>query len=113
MSKIQKIRVLEFAKFQAKLVGLMGFVLGVIYSFGGLLIDSLVTLGWFTSNETTGLSLGSLLAFGALIVMPIIGVVGGFLLGLLEGATYLLFKKWLGKVSLDFRVNEPDKKNPK
>lgn len=52
-----------------------GLVLGAIYSFGGLIIDSLVSMGYLSPAKmgTTGLSYGSILAFGALIGLPVIG----------------------------------------
>ena len=61
--------------------GTIGLILGIIYSFGGLLIDILVTLDIIISTETPGLSYGSILAFGALIVMPILFVIIGFFVG--------------------------------
>ena len=52
----------------------LGLACGVLYAFGGLIIDLF----------TTGLNRGTWLAFGALIGMPAIfsvaGLVGGFLL---------------------------------
>ena len=60
---------------------LIGLVLGIIYSVGGLIVDASVTLGWITSAETPGLSWGTVLAFGALIGMPIIFAIPGVVLG--------------------------------
>ena len=72
MVKVKKIGVISFTKLHTILGALVGLILGVIYSFGGLLIDTLVTMGWITSQETPGLSYGTVLAFGSLIGMPII-----------------------------------------
>jgi hypothetical protein len=49
----------------------LGLGLGVLYSFGGLVYDL----------TTTGLNLGTALAFGALVGMPLIFAVIGFTLG--------------------------------
>ncbi len=51
----------------------LGLLLGVIYAFGGLIIDL----------ATIGLNWGTLMAFGALIGMPAIFASAGFILGLL------------------------------
>lgn len=61
---------------------LMGFICGILYSFGGLIIDSLVSLDWVESNDTPGLSIGTLYAFGALLGMPLIGACIGSFSGL-------------------------------
>ncbi|MBT8324514.1 MAG: hypothetical protein KJO96_04380, partial [Winogradskyella sp.] len=60
-------RIFKIAKYQSILLGLLGVVAGILYAFGGLVIDTLVSLDWITSNETPGLSYGTFLAFGALI----------------------------------------------
>ena len=51
----------------------LGLVCGVLYSFGGLVVDLL----------TIGLNWGTVLAFGALVGMPIIFGTFGFFLGAL------------------------------
>ncbi len=102
MQKLKKLGVFSFAKLQAVMGAIIGLVLGIIYSFGGLIIDALVTLGWITSDETPGLSYGTVLAFGALVGMPIFFTVAGFLLGLLEAILYNLYAKWFGGLRIDF-----------
>jgi hypothetical protein len=96
-----KIKILSFAKFQAVLGALIGLLAGILYSFGGLVIDILVSLGWITSTETPGLSYGTVLAFGALIWMPAIFTAIGFFLGIIEAILYNLFAKWI-RMKLDF-----------
>ncbi|MGC6480386.1 MAG: hypothetical protein ACON42_08415 [Flavobacteriaceae bacterium] len=51
---------------------LFGICAGVLYAFGGLIIDLGVSLGWLSGLQmgTPGLSIGTLWAFGALIGMP-------------------------------------------
>ncbi|MFQ5677381.1 MAG: hypothetical protein ACE5G1_15945, partial [bacterium] len=77
---------------------LIGLILGILYSFGGLIIDALVSMGWITSAETPGLSFGTVLAFGALIGMPIIFATFGFIVGLIEAFLYNLFARWFGGI---------------
>ena len=97
-----KINPFSFARFQAVLGALLGLIAGIFYSFGGLIIDTLVTLGWVTTSETPGLSLGTVLAFGALIGMPIIFATFGFIVGLIEAFLYNLFARWFSGMEIDF-----------
>jgi hypothetical protein len=102
MAKLNKIRVIKFAKFQSFLLALLGFLAGFLYSFGGLIIDTLVSIDLITSNETPGLSYGTILAFGALIGMPMIFAIFGFLLGFIEAALYNLFVTFFEANKIDF-----------
>ncbi len=99
---MKRLRVLAFAKFQAILTALLGLLAGVLYSFGGLILDSMVTLGWIVSDETPGLSYGTLLAFGALIGMPFIFAIIGFVTGIIEAILFNIFSKWFDQIKLDF-----------
>ncbi|MDD9953602.1 MAG: hypothetical protein OXR66_04650 [Candidatus Woesearchaeota archaeon] len=87
---MKKLNILHYAKLHTAVWALLGLLAGILYSFGGLLIDTLVTLGWITSAETPGLSYGTLLAFQALIGMPILFAGFGFLTGLLGAFLYNL-----------------------
>ncbi len=103
MAKVKKIEVLSFTKLHTVLGALIGLILGILYSFGGLLIDTLVTLGWITSQETPGLSYGTVLAFGALIGMPIIFALFGLIIGFIEALLYNLFARWFGGIKINFK----------
>ena len=85
-----------FALFQAKLFALLGLLLGIIYSVGGLVVDSMVSLGWLVSSETPGLSEGTLLAFGALIGMPLIAAAVGLIIGLIGALLYNFWSACFG-----------------
>lgn len=106
MKEYRKLNVFALAKFQAVLLFLIGLLCGILYSFGGLLIDIFVSLDLLSSveMETPGLSYGTFLAFGALIGMPIIFAIIGFLLGMLEALLYNLFSKWIHFLRLDFHL---------
>jgi hypothetical protein len=106
MGRIQRIKIYAFAKFQAFLFGLVGIVFGILYSFGSLIIDLLVSIGLVTNSETLGLSYGTILAFGALIGMPIIFITIGFLSGIVEAILYNLFTKWFSGLTINFIQNE-------
>ncbi len=104
MAKVKKINLISLAKFQAFLMLLVGLVAGILYSFGGLIIDITVSLGLISSTtaETPGLSYGTVLAFGALIGMPIIFAAFGFIAGLVEAFLYNVSSKWFGGMEMNF-----------
>jgi hypothetical protein len=102
MAKVKKIDILPFVKFQTIMGAIIGLILGIIYSFGGLIIDTLVSVGLVISSETPGLSYGTVLAFGALIGMPIIFLIFGFIIGLIEVFLFNLFARWIGAIKIDF-----------
>lgn len=54
---------------------MLGILLGILYSFGGLIVDLF----------TMGLNYGTLLAFGALIGMPLIFGASGLAVGIFVG----------------------------
>ncbi len=68
-------KVLRTAVRFAKWMGYLSLACGVLYSFGGLVVDLL----------TIGLNWGTVLAFGALVGMPVIFATFGFLLCALIG----------------------------
>jgi len=103
-STSNKINIIPFLKFHIVIGALLGFLLGVIYSFGGLIVDVLVSLDSLSSKETPGLSYGTALAFGALLGMPIIFATTGLLFGLLQFVIYNLFSKFLSGLDLDFEL---------
>lgn len=70
--------VLRYAKLQATIMGIIGLLLGIIYSVGGFFVDLF----------TIGLNEGTALAFGALIGMPLIGIIFGFVTGIIGAYLY-------------------------
>ena len=99
---MKKINILTLVKFQTILMAVIGLLAGITYSFWGLIIDTLVTYELFVTSETPGLSYGTLLAFGALIGMPLIFAFVGLIAGLIEGVLYNLFSKWLSGLEINF-----------
>ena len=101
ITKVIKIKFLSLIKLHTVFFAIAGLIAGILYSFGGLILDILVSIDWITSSETPGLSFGTVLAFGALIGMPIIFATAGFCIGLIEAILYKLFAKWLGELNID------------
>ncbi len=91
--KHKRIKILKTAKLNAILGAYAGLVAGILYSVGGLIIDSLVTMQVISTTETPGLSQGTILAFGALIGMPIIFAFWAFILTLIGAKFYNMFAK--------------------
>lgn len=82
-----------WSKFPISLIGLIiGALCSILYAFGGFFIDLLVSLEFITSDETPGLSYGTVLAFGALIGMPLIFGTIGFIGDLIFLAIKSLFQ---------------------
>jgi len=105
VKQFHKIKVVAFAKFQGMVAGLVGLVCGIFYAFGGLIVDILVSAGILSAEAmaTPGLSIGTLLAFIDLIGMPIIFVIVGFLLGIVEVLLFNIVAGWFGDINLDFK----------
>lgn len=91
MVRLKKVDVLSCAKMSAVSGGVIGLVLGVLYSFGGAIYDL----------STGSLNLGTVLAFGALVGMPVIFATLGFLKGGLLAALYNYTTKWVKGLALD------------
>jgi len=104
MNKLKKINTLSFAKFQALLMGLTGVLFGILYSFGGLFIDTLVSLEIVSPElaSTPGLSFGTVLAFGALIGKPLLFAFLGFFFGIIEALLFNLVAKRFGGIQVPF-----------
>ena len=91
MLKIVGIHVFSFAKFQAMLLSLIGLIAGIAYAFGGAIYDLM----------NSGFNTGSALAFLALIGMPIIFLIIGFMFGFVEALLFNLVARWFGGTKAD------------
>ena len=78
-------KVNPWATMLAKCMAFLGVFLGLLYSFGGLIVDLL----------TVGLNWGTAMAFGALIIMPIALGTVGFICGLISHLIMGFIKKQL------------------
>ena len=110
--KIIRLWLVPFILFQVTIFGLIGLLFGFFYAFGGLAIDILVSLDWLSAEkmETPGLSVGTILAFGALLGMPLLGMAFGFLAGLLGGVLYNLIAPRFGGLNVPFVQKQGTKK---
>lgn len=104
MVKIHEISMIGFATFQAKFAMLIGLFLGVVYAVGGLATDLLVSVNLLSSASfhTDGLGIGTLLAFMALLGMPMLFATLGFIIGLFEAALYKAYLRYFQPFNADF-----------
>jgi hypothetical protein len=103
MSK--KLNILKYAKTQGIICGFAGLFIGVLYSFGGLTIDTLVTLEWIDPviwENTPGLSYGTFLAFLSIIAMPLYFGGIGYLFALVGAYLFNKLKHPFKNMDMDF-----------
>lgn len=93
MKEIKKVSVKSAVHLGSVCGGLVGLLAGVMYSFGGLIIDAV----------TTGLNEGTALAFGALLGMPLIGLGYGLVVGLVGSLLYNFVAKQVGGIKIDIK----------
>jgi len=93
MATLKKVGVRSSSKLFAVLMAFVGVIAGILYSFGGAIYDVL----------TTGsINLGTALAFLALIGMPIMFAIPGFIAGAIGAFLYNLVAGWVGGIEMDF-----------
>jgi hypothetical protein len=91
MAKLKRIGVLFSAKLHAIVMAGVGLIAGILYSFGG----------FFYELFTSTLNSGTALAFAALIGMPLVFAVGGFLAGAIGALVYNVFAHKLGGIEIE------------
>lgn len=91
MKRVQKLKVVDYAKVNTVISAFAGFVAGLIYSFVGLAVDV----------ATIGLNKGTALAFIAIPLMPLYFAVAGAIVGLVGAALYNYSAKWFGGINID------------
>jgi hypothetical protein len=91
MARLNRIGVLFSAKLQAILMGFIGLIAGVAYSFGGAVYELL----------TGTLNSGTALAFMALGGMPAIFAAFGFVSGAIGALFYNFAARRLGGIEAD------------
>ena len=91
VAKLTRVGMLFTAKFLGVAMTVAGLIAGVLYSFGGALYEL------FTGT----LNAGTLLAFGALIGMPIIFGAAGLVAGAVSAVLYNFAAKLFGGIEMD------------
>jgi hypothetical protein len=92
MRKIKRIGVLSLGKILGIIYALFGFI-------GGAILSLVAITGISMSNGGAGL--GIAFGIGAIIILPIIYGVLGFISGILCGAIYNLAALWMGGIEIE------------
>ena len=88
MKKTRKLNAFNYGLLQGLIFTLLGFAIGLLYAVGGFISDLL----------TTGLNLGTLLAFLAVIGIPVTFGVIGFATGWVGGLLFNFATLWMDDV---------------
>jgi len=94
MARLKRIGLLFFGKLVASILGMAGLAAGLLYSGVGAIYDA----------ATTGLNTGTVLAFLAILTMPILGAIAGFVGGVAGAVIYNLSTGWFVGIETDFEV---------
>jgi hypothetical protein len=92
MARLRKVGTVFLAKLFAIVMAFLGLVAGFVYAVGGAVYDII------TTQE---LNLGTALAFGALLGMPLLFAIVGFVAGAIGAPVYNLAARWFGGIESD------------
>ena len=108
MTDYKSINVFSFTRFLSVMMGIVGLICGIIYAIGGFFVDVLVSLNILSAvaMSTPGLSWGTVLALGALLAMPLIGLATGLIAGITLSLLYNLLARWLSWVPINFEKKQ-------
>ena len=94
MREVKHIEILSSAKFLTTLMGIVGLILGILYSVGGAIYDVIVgQVSWG----------GTGLAFAAIPTMTGMFAGTGLAVGIIAPLIYNLLSGWIGGVKVDFK----------
>ncbi len=93
MVKIKRIGVLSMGKIYGMLCAIMGLIFGAIMTLVSL-------VGLAISSSSTGM-FGVLFGVGAIIFLPIVYGVMGFIMGLITALLYNLIASWVGGLEVE------------
>ncbi|MBU7019238.1 MAG: hypothetical protein HXS44_17140 [Theionarchaea archaeon] len=96
MKEIRRIDVVSLAKVEGALGAVIGLIIGIFAALIG------IAMGGFA--EMAGMDVpgfGLFMGVGAIIFVPIIYGVGGFISGLIVAALYNLVAGWIGGIKIE------------
>ncbi|MBU7032969.1 MAG: hypothetical protein HXS53_10590 [Theionarchaea archaeon] len=97
MQEIKKVGVFSFAKIEAALGAIIGFIIG--------LISAVIGTTLFGFAETAGVVmprwLGLLFGLAAIIILPILYAVIGFIAGIIIAFLYNVVARWIGGIEIE------------
>lgn len=89
---LRRLGVLSLAKVYAVLFAIFGLIMGIVVAITAVIAGSVVGFGWF------GAGLGVL----AIIVLPIMFALIGFIMGAVSAFLYNVVAGWVGGVEITF-----------
>lgn len=93
MKKDTRLSLIALTKLHVIVFTFVGLLAGILYSFGGLVYDAAMgSLGY-----------GTVLAFGALIGMPMIGAIVGIVARIVEWLLFRIASGLLGGIEINFK----------
>lgn len=96
MTELKRIGILSTAKFLTVMMGIVGLILGIIYSVGGAIYDVIVgQVSWG----------GTGLAFAAIPGMTAMFAGGGLAVGIVAPLGYNLFARWVGGIRINLKLD--------
>lgn len=85
-------------------VGSLGKIMGIIYAVFGLIVGAMLTLVSLmgaSAAEGNAAMFGAIMGVGAIIIMPIIYGIMGFLAGVISALIYNVAAGWVGGIELE------------
>ncbi len=98
--KLTKINVLSAAKMYAAMGAAVGFAVGLVWAFFAIFFGGM--MGAAGGNAGLGAGLGAIFGIGAVIAIPIIYGLAGFVAGALGAFVYNLLARVVGGVELQY-----------
>ena len=96
MTELKHIGILSSARFLTILTGIVGLILGIVYSVGGAIYDVIVgQVSWG----------GTGLAFAAIPGMTAMFAAGGLAVGIIAPLIYNLLARWLGGIRVEIKLD--------
>jgi uncharacterized membrane-anchored protein YhcB (DUF1043 family) len=100
MAVIKRLGVLSWAKIEMLMMAVAGFVIGLLLG---------ITLLFFPPAQVPAAELasaGAEVIFVAPFIYAILGLVLGFIIGLIRASLYNLFAKWVGGIEVQIEVHK-------
>lgn len=97
MAVVRRIGVLSLAKITGMLYAILGLVIGACFSLVSMLGSA------FAPKEAGFGGMGMMLGVGAIVVLPIVYGLIGFISSLIGAAIYNMLASWVGGVEVDLQ----------
>jgi hypothetical protein len=99
MFKLKKIRPLSLAKVSTIALAIFGLIMGIFYALLGNIISKLPAEALAQAGISS--EMGFLFGPVAIIILPIVYAIMGFITGLIGAWIYNLAAKWVGGIEID------------